>query len=444
MRLNNKYNDNLLKSVVLSTLLFSTNSFSDALNEQDMFKKAVDSYNSKNFQNSYLALSQFAKDKKLNSNLSFMLARSAYEMGKFSEAEIIYKELLNRSTSSRVKLELAQTLFQQKKFDEAKVLYEEVLKDTLLPANVRKGVELTLASLERGSKKNFFKTTLGIGYAYDSNADNTTRDDFVYIGATPFSISDKPKKDSFKEMFFAINHNYKIKDSLTIDNKFVGFMQDYKKENDNDLKIAIIGTGLSYYQQNYKLSVGFDYNYVWLDNKSYLKNYIINPSFEYQINENLIHKNSIRFIKKDFIEDKNNFRDSKYYELESNLILLTNKFGINTFGISLGTDNKDKGKALNVDYNFASLKYENMYSLTENTLLTTGVEYGIEKYKVKEPLLYKNKRENNKLVLDLALIHSINKNLSLATSFRYIDNKSNQNIYQYDKYIAKTNLYISF
>lgn len=157
MRLNNKYNDNLLKSVVLSTLLFSTNSFSDALNEQDMFKKAVDSYNSKNFQNSYLALSQFAKDKKLNSNLSFMLARSAYEMGKFSEAEIIYKELLNRSTSSRVKLELAQTLFQQKKFDEAKVLYEEVLKDTLLPANVRKGVELTLASLERGSKKTFSK-----------------------------------------------------------------------------------------------------------------------------------------------------------------------------------------------------------------------------------------------------------------------------------------------
>ncbi len=36
---------------------------------------------------------------------------------------------------------------------------------------------------------------------------------------------------------------------------------------------------------------------------------------------------------------------------------------MNTLSFAFGTDNKDKGEAWNVDYNFASLRYENMYPL---------------------------------------------------------------------------------
>lgn len=435
-----KINKKFLYSFLISPALLLASV--DYQNEK--FKKAIDNYNNRIFNDSYLVFKEYFQKDKLNENLKFMLARSAYELGKFEEAKLLYEELLKENPTTRIKLELAQTYFQQKKFDEAKNLYEEVLKDTLLPANVRKGVELTLASLEKINQKNFFKTTFGFAYGYDSNVDNNTRDDFVYLGKTPLSISEKSRKDNFKEIIASLNHTYKISDSLTIDNKLIAFIQDYKKENDNDLSVTILGTSLSYYQEKYKLSLALDYNYIWLDSRSYLKNYVLSPSFEYQISNKLINKNKIRFIKKDFIQEKNNFRDSKYYELQSTLLLSTNSFGTNTFGISFGTDNKDKGKAWNVDYNFASLKYENMYPLTEQTLLSTGIEYGIERYKIKETFLYKKKKKNNKLNLDLSLIHSIHKNLSFVTSFRYINNKSNQNLYQYDKYLAKANFYISF
>jgi hypothetical protein len=42
------------------------------------------------------------------------------------------------------------------------------------------------------------------------------------------------------------------------------------------------------------------------------------------------------------------------------------------------------------------------------------------------------------------VLQSINKNLSLGATLRYINNDSNQNIYEYDKYVVRTNIYYSF
>ena len=213
------------------------------------FAKALDSYNNRAFQDSYLAFKEYLKKEKLDSNLTFILARSAYEIGKFEEAETLYKELLEQTpNNSRVKLELAQTYFQQKKYEEAEVLYQDVLKDNSLPMNVRKNIELTLDSLNKKSQRNFLKTTLGFGYGYDSNTDNNSNDDFVNWGNIPLSIPDK-KSDHVAEYILALNHTFKIKENLTMDNKFVGYMQNFNKDHDNDLSLEVFGTGLSYYTQ---------------------------------------------------------------------------------------------------------------------------------------------------------------------------------------------------
>ena len=309
--------------------------------------------------------------------------------------------------------------------------------------NVRKNIELTLDYLNKKSQRNFLKTTLGFGYGYDSNTDNNSNDDFVNWGNIPLSIPDK-KSDHVAEYILALNHTFKIKENLTMDNKFVGYMQKFNNDHDNDLSLAVFGTGLSYYTQKSKSSLAFDYNYVWLDNSTYLFNYIITPSFDYQIDKDLIYKTKVKLIKKDFKQTDYEFRDSIYYELSNSLVLLTENFGMNTLSFAFGTDNKDKGKAWNVDYNFASLRYENMYPLTQSTILTSGIELYKDQYKVKEDVLYNNKKRDDKVILDLGVLQSINKNLSLGATIRYINNDSNQNIYEYDKYVVRTNIYYSF
>ncbi|MEN5386732.1 porin family protein [Aliarcobacter skirrowii] len=423
----------------LPTLIFANENYSN-----EYFQKALDSYNNRAFQNSYLVFKEYLKKDKLDSNFTFILARSAYEIGKFEEAEILYKNLLEETpNNSRIKLELAQTYFQQKKYEEAEVLYKEVLEDKTLPMYVKKNIKLTLDSLKKRSQKNFIKTTLSVGYGYDSNVNNNSSDDYVFLGNLPLEIEDK-KSDQVAEYLLSVNHTYKLKDDLTIDNKFISYIQDYNHQSDNDLSLAIFGTGLSYYKDKLKISLAFDVNLVWLDDKTYLNNYVLTPSLQMQLNSDLIYKSNLKVIKKDFKQSDYEFRDSTYYEFKNSLVSISENFGINTLSFSLGTDNKDRSKAWNVDYNFASLKYENLYPLTPSTILSSSIEFYKDRYKIKENFLYDNKKKDNRFTFDLGVLKSINKNLSLGATFRYIDNKSNQNIYQYDKHIIRTNLYYSF
>ncbi|WP_034255372.1 tetratricopeptide repeat protein [Aliarcobacter lanthieri] len=424
---------------ILSNILLANENYSN-----EHFQKAIESYQNRLFQDSYILLQQYTKENKLSSDTTFILARSAYEIGKFSEALSLYKNMLKENPkNNRIKLELAQTYFQLKQYEEARILYEEVLKEPTLPENVKKNIELTLNSLNNKSQKNFIKTTLSFGYGFDSNVNNNSNDDLVYWGNIPLSIEDK-KSDQVSEYILSLNHTYKIKDNLTLNNKFSGYMQKYNHEKYNDLSLVVFGTALSYYSQKSKLSLAFDYNYVWLDNSSYLSNYILTPSFDYRIDANLLYKSKIKIIKKDFKQNQYEFRDSTYYELQNTLVLLTQNFGMNSFSLNFGTDDKDDGKHYNVDKDFISLKYDNMYPLTKNTILINGIELYKDIYKENEPLFYKDKRQNDKIIYDLGILHSINKNLSIGANFRYINNQSNQNIYEYDKYVVKSNIYYSF
>ncbi|MDX9814160.1 MAG: tetratricopeptide repeat protein [Sulfurimonas sp.] len=411
---------------------------------QEAFDKVLEGYQNKNYQDSYILLQKYVKDNKLDAQSIFILARSSYEIGKYDEALALYKELLEKEPNNqRVKLELAQTYNKLGENSKARELYIDVLKDPTLPQNVRKNIELTLNSAKQTPKRNFTRLTLGIGYGYDSNVDNISDDEHVYWGPIPLKIDDK-RSDHLSEYLVALNNTYKLQDNLTLDTKFTGYYQNYNNEHDNNLGLAALGAGLSYYTQDTKSSVMLEYNYVSLDNHSYLYNYILTPSFEYRVDKNLLYGAKFRLIKKDFRQDLYDFRDSYYFDVENSLSLATENFGLNRAFVTFGSDNKDGAKHHNVDYDFLSFKVANIYPLTKSTLINSSIEYYIDRYKESENILYQSKKRDNKAVLDLGILHSINKDFAIGTSIRYIDNDSNQNIYEYDKFIIKANLYYTF
>ena len=101
----------IFKALFLPTLIFANQNYSN-----ENFAKLFESYNNRAFQDSYLAFKEYLKKKKekLDSNLTFILARSAYEIGKFEDLKYYIKSLEQTPNNSRVKLELAQTYFQIK------------------------------------------------------------------------------------------------------------------------------------------------------------------------------------------------------------------------------------------------------------------------------------------------------------------------------------------
>ena len=106
-----------LKNILLSaSFLFPALALANTDYASEQFAQALENYNNKSFAQSYNILQNYSKSEVLNKEQKFMLARSAYELGYFQEAQSLYQELLKESPdNNRVKLELAQSLFQQKK-----------------------------------------------------------------------------------------------------------------------------------------------------------------------------------------------------------------------------------------------------------------------------------------------------------------------------------------
>jgi tetratricopeptide (TPR) repeat protein len=106
-------NKKLLSSFILSTVSL-TSVLANENYSNEHFQKAIESYQNRLFQDSYILLQQYTKENKLSSDTTFILARSAYEIGKFSEALNLYKSMLKENpNNNRVKLELAKTSYIQ-------------------------------------------------------------------------------------------------------------------------------------------------------------------------------------------------------------------------------------------------------------------------------------------------------------------------------------------
>ena len=432
---------NILKPI-LSTILISGLSSSllaqDVQIKDEIYTKAINEYKQNAFSKSYESFSKYLENNSINKNIAFMLGRSAFEIGKYDEAlnffNIVQKE---EPDNLRVKLEIAQTYFQLKKYDDAKIMFEEVLKRDDVPAQVKKNIELSLATLNTKNKKNFVKTTLIFGLGYDSNIDNYS-DEYINRNSTD------EKSDETYQIIASVNHTYKLEETLAFENKFLAYTNQYTTYSEKDMDLVVLGTALAYYQKDYKLSLGLDYNHIWLDGSHYLNNYSLTPSILYKLDKNLDYSAYLKIMKKDFKQNDTDYKDSLYFELQNSLALSTENFGINTFAISFGKDNKDDGTHFNVDNKFMSLKYDNKYTLSKTLMLTNSIELYKDIYK-DEDTTYNTRRKNDKITLSSGFIKSIDKNIAVGANVSYIDNESNQDLfYTYDKYSLKTNLYYSF
>jgi Surface lipoprotein assembly modifier/Tetratricopeptide repeat len=70
------------------------------------------------------------------------------QAGDYAAAERIFRALLQKTNSPRVKLELARTLFYERRYKEARALFKEVLLEPEIPWRVRDNVEAFIGQID--------------------------------------------------------------------------------------------------------------------------------------------------------------------------------------------------------------------------------------------------------------------------------------------------------
>lgn len=439
-----------IKSTLLTTLLVSSPMLhADILklsnltisDSAKLYSEAINAYNKKDYKSAYKYFYRYTKEKALDKRANFFYARSAYETAHYDIALGSYEKiLLQEPDNLRVKLEIAQCYFRLNKFDKAKEQFNEVLKHDI-PQNVRENIKAGIASIDKKNKKNFFQAALVFGLLYDSNIDNNAdaEDYSIYVdglGTLDLSNDGKKRNDKASQLIGVLNHTYKFDSNKAIENRFTAFTQNYSKHAGKDISVISIESAPAYYTRDYKAALAFGYDHVQLGHKDYLKNYSVTARLNKKINDTLNYQGYFKLNKKDFAKEDNKDKNSYTAELFNSLSCQSKDYGINTLSLTLGKDDSRQGSRTDVNKNYYTLSASNSYSISKTLILNSSLSYKEMGYK-DEDINFLSKREDINIVYSIGILKSINKNISAGTNIQYIDNQSNHEPFEYDKYLVK-------
>lgn len=439
------------KSKVSVRIEKSTSSEAQMIKLQDtdnLYKNGISTYKQNNYQDAYKYFAQFAKKNPMDKQGNFFYGRSAFESSYYHEALAIYEKILLEDPNNlRVKLEIGQCYFRLKDYENAKKSFNEVLKQKL-PATVKQNVITMLKTIDAQKKNHVTQAMLMIGYQYDSNVNNSpdVGDYTIYLPSTNSNINmsnDGEKvSDSSLQIVASLNHKYKLEEDSLIDTKATVFTQQYFHQHEKDLDLLSLESSLVKFGKQDKISIGLGYSYLLLESDSYMDIPYLKLGYDYKISPSLTYQGYLKILDKNY-KQTNKDRDTDTYELYNSLTFSTKEYGINRFSLTLGKDDKVRGIRTDVNKRYYAFNIANNYSLSKTLLLKSALDYKITSYKDKD-VNFLNKRKDKQTIASLGLMKTIDKSMTIGTNLQLIDNNSNQEPFDYDKYVLKLFGYYGF
>lgn len=123
---------------------------------------------------------------------AFVEGMQLLEAGQAAQAERVFRAMLKRTDSPRVKLELARALYAQGKLKEAKALFQQVSAQPVTPWRVRDNIAGFVADIEE--RTGYLK--FGVTVVSDSNPRNIAPQEEFSIGDLRVTPTEAPKEES--------------------------------------------------------------------------------------------------------------------------------------------------------------------------------------------------------------------------------------------------------
>lgn len=437
----------LIGSVVLASLL-SAEDIRSKTSLQATSKELAQAFRQKDYNKTYDILTKKSKTEVLSANEYFILGRSAYELGKYSEAILSYQMVLQTEPSNRrVQLEIAQCQEKLGNFENAKEIFLTVL-DTNIPPQVKENIILKIDSINTKMQRRSFKLETLLTMSYDSNIKNQADKGSYSLYVPTFgdlNITNNKDKvgDSVVELIGILTHRYKYNDKIDIQNRVTAYTQRYLSHSENNVNLLSWSIEPSYNFDNYKVSLELYKDFIQIENRNYQTNTFLKPKISYNLSNNSKYIASIKLNKKSYLQEVNKDRGSYEYSFSNTYSIYDETLGLNSFTLELGINDRRKGTRTDVNNTFYSLKYINRYPLDKGLVLSNTLEYENISYKDTD-VNFRSKREDKNYLYSIELSKSLKNNLSVGGSWQYINRESNHDPFEYDKMITKLFLYYPF
>ena len=154
---------------------------------------------------------------------AFIEGLQRLQSGDQAGAERIFRELLERTRSPRIKLELARTLFLRKEYRESRALFREVMLDPELPWRVRDNIEVFLRAID--DIEGYVRFSASV--VSDSNPRNITSQREFTIGGVRLTFEPPQDNKRVTGLRYAVQAYRPLLPEDTLSGYFTGSYLDY-------------------------------------------------------------------------------------------------------------------------------------------------------------------------------------------------------------------------
>jgi tetratricopeptide (TPR) repeat protein len=373
----------------------------------------------------------------------FLLALSAKQLGKFSEAEKFCERVLAiDSGAQRVKLELADICYQKGDSEKAKQYLLEV-KATHPPGKVGANIDKFLAVIDSPKSKNWHIYG-DAGWLYDSNVNSGPDTDTVLMFGLPFHLS-KDAKERSDHAFTAragFNHVTPLNDNIAWQGDYAVSTINYSSVNELDSLLFTASTGPAW-RINHKFTLSAPLVGEWVrygyDDDYYSYSYGLAPQLRYKLSKKIALNLLATVSDKKY--NNNSDKDLVRYSAEPSISWQPDNKSYAKAAVVGGAENSGIDIFSN-DLLGAKANYNRQ--LTERISGSVNASYFDTQYRGKEAA-YDDERRDKSFRVGTRLVYNIkpiNADVILSASYTNVD--SNLELYEYDKIQTSVSLALSF
>ncbi|MEW6669297.1 MAG: porin family protein [Thermodesulfobacteriota bacterium] len=357
----------------------------------------------------------------------------------------------------RVRLELATTYFGMGRYDDARQELNRVL-EAKPPESVKNNIQRLLAAIDERTKRLYTSLRGSLGIQRDRNVSAGPDEDFIIIpegGGTigPLTNTQKALRDwvTVANVAGTALYDFGDKGSWMWNNTGSFYQTHNMKYYEFDYTQLRVTTGLWWVGQQsvWKFPVGYAYN--GYGHETLYDSYEFSPSYEYFFTPNFSLQGLFSYIRDDYVysavaADDKSGQDgvNRIVELNPNFYFNNRKDILSFYAGREDANTEDKVYTYDA-YNWA-VSYFKSFTLFDWDMEFYG-RYKYTKKDYKEPALLwpanfdrRDKRQNIYLVLS----RNFSKNLFASISYNYINNHSNTELYDFEKYVYSFNVGFKF
>lgn len=383
---------------------------------------------------------------------AFKKAMGARDAGDILGSIEIFQTILGMEPSlHRARLELAVAYYRAIQYAEAERQAKEVLDDPDTPQSVRLSVLAFLAQVKAEherfiAERHSFRPSIAIGYLHDDNVNVGPTSDVINIGTATLRLApgSSPQSDDAFTLSATLNHSFKTGKLVNIAGKSAAvlwqsqaalYTRQYDELSEFNLDVVSLSTGPAFIvPKQWRGTVSLRADHIELGSERLALYLSVLPSVTWQLNNTTELSLNASLVDRDFKQAVDEGRDSDYRSIGLTLgkRYVANKVSVQG-GIALFNEDANNdvfsrdGTQIFVGANWEAWKDGSLYA-----------NFSQRDYKHDDPEpLFNEKRDEREQQFVIGARHEfkdgyLNKWV-LSGDYKYTDNSSNVDIFEFDR-----------